>query len=95
VNSAISAWYYLHIAGVPIVKMTTPRSEALTPQPNGSPRVVACIAGLALLIVPIFSRNIYSFARSSMRYGELEMPVEDTADKIDLDTEKDPRPEED
>ncbi|MDG2030073.1 MAG: NADH-quinone oxidoreductase subunit N [Phycisphaerales bacterium] len=95
VNSAISAWYYLHIAGVPIVKMTTPRSEALTPQPNGSPRVVACVAGLALLIVPIFSRNIYTFARSSMRYGELTLPVEDATALVDPDTKKTPGPEED
>lgn len=88
VNSAISAWYYLHIAGVPIVKMTTPRSEALTPQPNGSPRVVACIAGLALVVVPLFSRNIYDLARTSMRFGELQ--VDGTPEQTAGNTEPEP-----
>ena len=83
VNSAISAWYYLHIAGVPVVRMATPRSEALTARPSISPRVVAALAALALLIVPIFSRSLYNFARTSMRYGELAMPSEETTTGVE------------
>jgi NADH-quinone oxidoreductase subunit N len=83
VNSAISAWYYLHIAGVPVVKMATPRSEALTPRPNAGPRVVAIVAALSLVIVPVFSRSIYDFARSSMRFGELDGATEGSARQVE------------
>ena len=82
INSAISAWYYLHIAGVPIVKMATPRSEALSPRPNAGPRIVAIVAALSLVIVPIFSRDIYEFARCSMRYGELELKENENTDAM-------------
>lgn len=71
VNSAISAWYYLHIAGIPVVRMPTPRSEALTEHPRVSPRVVAILAGLGLLIVPVFTRYIVDFGRASVAGGEL------------------------
>ena len=79
VNSAISSWYYLHLAGVPIVRMSTPRSEAVTDGPRMAPRMVALICGVGLLIVPIFTSPLYQFARTSMRYGELEEPSEETS----------------
>ena len=74
VNSAISAWYYLHLAGVPVVRMSTPRSEAVVDGPRVAPRLVGMICGVGLLIVPIFTAPLYNFARSSMRYGELQEP---------------------
>lgn len=75
VNSAISAWYYLHIAGIPIVRMATPRSEALTEHPRVSPRVVAMLAGLGILVIPIFTRYLEDFTRSSIAGGELAEPA--------------------
>ncbi|MAJ46113.1 MAG: hypothetical protein CBC35_02285 [Planctomycetes bacterium TMED75] len=79
VNSAISSWYYLHLAGVPIVRMSTPRSEAVTDGPRMAPRMVGIICGVGLLIVPIFTSPLYQFARTSMRYGELEEPSKETS----------------
>ncbi|MEC8734847.1 MAG: NADH-quinone oxidoreductase subunit N [Planctomycetota bacterium] len=75
VNSAISSWYYLHLAGVPVVRMSTPRSESVTNGPRMAPRLVAVICGVGLLVVPVFTTPLYEFARTSMRYGELEEPA--------------------
>jgi NADH-quinone oxidoreductase subunit N len=74
VNSAISAWYYLHIAGVPVVRAMTPRSESITDTPSVLPRLLASIAGLAILIVPFAARDLYGFASSSLDGSELATP---------------------
>ena len=78
INSAISAWYYLHIAGVPIVKQSTPRSEGIMPNPNPSPRIIAMLAAIGIIIVPLFARDIFGLARDSMRRGELALPADET-----------------
>ena len=74
VNSAISAWYYLHIAGVPVVRAATPRSETVVATNRLSPRIVATLAGLSLVIVPIFTTSLYEYARTGMDVSELEVP---------------------
>jgi NADH-quinone oxidoreductase subunit N len=75
VNSAISAWYYLHIAGVPVVRAATPRSETVIPTNRLSPKMVATLAGLSLIIVPIFTTSLYEYARTGMDMSELEVPA--------------------
>ena len=74
VNSAISAWYYLHIAGVPVVRAATPRSETVVATNRLSPKIVATLAGLSLIIVPIFTTSLYEYARTGMDVSELEVP---------------------
>ncbi len=74
VNSAISAWYYLHIAGVPVVRAATPRSETVVTTNRLSPRIVATLAGLSLVVVPIFTTSLYDYARTGMDISELEAP---------------------
>ena len=74
VNSAISAWYYLHIAGVPVVRAATPRSETVVATNRLSPKIVATLAGLSLIIVPIFTTSLYEYARTGMDASELDLP---------------------
>ncbi|MHC4774988.1 MAG: NADH-quinone oxidoreductase subunit N [Planctomycetota bacterium] len=58
INSAISAWYYLRLAGLPILAMPGPQAETIVKRPVVWPRVAAVLTGLAVLIVPIFVERL-------------------------------------
>ena len=58
VNSAISAWYYLRLVGLPILATPTPASESITHRPVPWARVAAVIAALALVALPLFANEL-------------------------------------
>ncbi|MHC4970269.1 MAG: proton-conducting transporter transmembrane domain-containing protein, partial [Planctomycetota bacterium] len=58
INSAISAWYYLRLAGLPVLAMPGPQAETIVKRPVVWPRVAAVLTGLAVLIVPIFVERL-------------------------------------
>ncbi|MCH7799135.1 MAG: NADH-quinone oxidoreductase subunit N [Planctomycetes bacterium] len=58
VNSAISAWYYLRLVGLPILAMPTPASESITHRPVPWARVAAVIAALGLVALPLFVNEL-------------------------------------
>ena len=57
-NSAISAWYYLKLAGVPILSQPTPQSESVTPSPSSWPAFAAVVGTVAILVLWIFAGPI-------------------------------------
>jgi len=82
VNSAISGWYYLQLVGLPILKGTTPRSEAVEATPSPWPRFAALATGVAVAIVPIFVQPLVArteAAVGAVRAGEPATPVEEAS----------------
>ncbi|MHC5113388.1 MAG: NADH-quinone oxidoreductase subunit NuoN [Planctomycetota bacterium] len=57
INSAISAWYYLRLVGLPILAKPSARGETIVPSPATWRRVAAVICALAqlVLILPYFT----------------------------------------
>lgn len=57
-NSAASAWYYLKIAGLPILAQPTPQSEAVTPGPSRWPLAAGVIGGAAIVTLWLVSSRL-------------------------------------
>jgi len=53
VNSAISAWYYLRLAGLPIVGVADRRAESVVAVPSPWPKVAAIACGVGVIVLPI------------------------------------------
>lgn len=53
INSAISAWYYLRIAGLPIVGVADRRAELVVAVPSPWPKVAAIICGFGVMALPL------------------------------------------
>jgi NADH-quinone oxidoreductase subunit N len=54
-NTAISAWYYLALVGLPILKQPTAQAESVQPHPSMWPRLAAVITAFGVIVVAIFS----------------------------------------
>ena len=57
-NSAISAWYYLRLVGLPILAMPTAQTEAIVRGPAAWPRVAAVITAIAVVVIPLFANQL-------------------------------------
>ncbi len=57
-NSAISAWYYLTLGGLPILAAPTPQTETITARSSIWPRVAAVITAAGVVVLPFFSARI-------------------------------------
>ncbi|MHC4415326.1 MAG: NADH-quinone oxidoreductase subunit N [Planctomycetota bacterium] len=55
VNSAISAWYYLRLVGLPILAMPSAQSETIVRRAVAWPRVAAVLTAIGVVIIPIFA----------------------------------------
>lgn len=53
-NSAISAYYYLKLAGLPLLAEPTPQTEAIERRPTPWPRVATIVLGVGVLVLPVF-----------------------------------------
>ena len=71
-NSAISAWYYLRLAGLPVLAMPGPQAETIEKRPTVWPRVAAVLTALALLVVPVFVERL--LPDRDMTAGTVERP---------------------
>lgn len=58
INSAISAWYYLILVGVPILGAPTARSETVDAVPSRWPRVAAVLAAVLVVLLPIVAARL-------------------------------------
>jgi NADH-quinone oxidoreductase subunit N len=54
INSAISAWYYLRLVGLPILAMPSPQAETIVRRPVALPRLAAVLTALGVLLIPFF-----------------------------------------
>ena len=78
VNSAISAFYYLMLVVMPILRDTTTRSESVTPAPTVWPRFAAvCVAAL-LVVLPLLSGRLMAWADQVTPPDALARGVSDT-----------------
>jgi NADH-quinone oxidoreductase subunit N len=64
VTSAISAYYYLRLAGVPLSSTPDARSEGVVKSPRVWPRVAAIACGLGVLLSPLAARPLMKFAET-------------------------------
>jgi len=62
VNSAISAWYYLRLVGLPILSQPTPQAESVVLVPSRWPQVAAVLAAAALVVLPLGLSALVSFS---------------------------------
>lgn len=58
INSAISAWYYLKLAGLPILAQPTPQSQSVSPAPSRWPALAAVVGSAAIVILWLFADPI-------------------------------------
>ena len=73
-TSAVSSYYYLRLAGIPVVNRPDARTEGITPGPSPWPRVAAMVFGIGILLVPIGTRELMSAAETSTAGSWLEPP---------------------
>jgi NADH-quinone oxidoreductase subunit N len=80
-NSAISAWYYLRLVGLPILYKPTAQSETIVRAPAMWPRIAGVITSAAVVLLPIWSQSMMKASRNATdRYERLEDPLA-TADR--------------
>ena len=65
VNSAISAWYYLQIAGLPILAGPTAASETIVRTPAAWPRVAALLSAVAVVVLAFFGEPLLKGAQGA------------------------------
>lgn len=66
INSAISAWYYLKLAGLPILARPTAQSEEVVRVPSRWPRVGAIVSAIAICTLWIIPGPIYSASQNAV-----------------------------
>ena len=65
-NSAVSAWYYLRLAGMPILAKPTARSETIEASPSVWPRIAGVLSAVSLIVLVFFSQRLIDFTESIM-----------------------------
>lgn len=58
VNSAVSAWYYLRLVGLPVLHKPTAQSETIVRGPAVWPRVAAVITMVAVIVLPLVAQRL-------------------------------------
>ncbi|MFO0872592.1 MAG: NADH-quinone oxidoreductase subunit N [Phycisphaerales bacterium] len=62
VNSAVSAWYYLRLVGLPILAAPTPQAESVVRGPSIWPRVAAVVGAVGVLLLPLAVQPLVEIA---------------------------------
>ena len=90
-NSAISAWYYLRLVGLPVLAMPSPASETIVPRPVAWPRLAAVLTAAAIVVLPVFAGSLlWGSQGSDERPGTVQTPpAQDLAPRDEAPT---PRP---
>lgn len=71
-TSAVSAYYYLHLAGVPVVNKPDARTEGLRAGPSPWPRLAAIVFGVGVLLVPFGAPKLMEAAETTTDGSWLE-----------------------
>ncbi|HWB19733.1 MAG TPA: NADH-quinone oxidoreductase subunit N [Phycisphaerales bacterium] len=58
-NSAVSAWYYLRIVGLPILAKPSAQSETITNGPSVWPRVAGVVTAVGVVALPLFCQTLF------------------------------------
>ncbi len=70
VNSVVSVWYYLRLAGVPILAPSGPAAEGVVKTPSSWPRVAAVVFGVGVIVLPLFMNRLLGQAETAGRAPE-------------------------
>jgi len=66
-NSAVSAWYYLLLVGLPILAATNALSGSVSVRKVIWPRVVASLTAASIIIIPIFGQGFFAASAEATR----------------------------
>jgi NADH-quinone oxidoreductase subunit N len=61
-TSAVSSYYYLQLAGIPVVRKPDARTEGLVNGPSPWPRYAAMVFGIAVLLAPLAASRLMDAA---------------------------------
>ena len=67
VNSVVSVWYYLRLAGVPILSPSGAAAEGVVKTPSAWPRVAAVVFGVGVLVLPLFMNRLMAQAEGAAK----------------------------
>ena len=84
-TSAISSYYYLHLAGLPIFRKPDARTEGVVSSPRAWPRIAAIVCGAAILLAPFGIRMLTKAASDSAESSWLEPPASASNEAADPD----------
>ncbi len=86
-NSAISAWYYLGLVKMPMLEQPSARAETVVRGPSLWPRVAGLITAAAVIVVPLFTRNLLKASDAAVA-DEQVFVTPDTDDSQQLASRK-------
>jgi NADH-quinone oxidoreductase subunit N len=70
INSAISAWYYLRLVGLPVMGAASPQSESIVRSPAIWPRIAGVAAAIAVVVLPFVSAPLLeASSRATVGYA--------------------------
>jgi NADH-quinone oxidoreductase subunit N len=70
VNSAIAAWYYLRLAGAPLLSEPGPGAEAVRESPYPARRIAAVVGAAATIVLAILANSLMRASGVAARGGE-------------------------
>ena len=79
-NSALSAWYYRRLVGLPLLARPNAQSETIGASPVVWPRIAAIVTAIAIVVLPIFCAGLLRASESTMAT---------TADAVESESESD------
>jgi NADH-quinone oxidoreductase subunit N len=65
VNSVVSVWYYLRLAGVPILSPSGAAAEGVVKTPNSWPRLAAIVFGVGVVALPLFMNRLVAVTEAA------------------------------
>jgi NADH-quinone oxidoreductase subunit N len=65
VNSAISAWYYLRLIDLPIMKKPSAQSETIVRGPFSWPRIAGIVTAAAVVVLPVFTGALFKASQEA------------------------------
>jgi hypothetical protein len=74
----VSSYYYLHLAGLPVIRKPDARTEGVDAGPTPWPKVAAVVFGVGILALPFAAKSLMTQAEHSTD-GSWIAPPETTA----------------
>jgi NADH-quinone oxidoreductase subunit N len=85
-TSAVSSYYYLQLAGIPVVRKPDARTEGLANGPSPWPRYAAMVFGIAVLLAPLAASRLMDAADRGLEGSWLAPAETATPESGDDDT---------
>jgi len=79
-TSAVSSYYYLHLAGLPVIRKPDARTEGVDAGPTPWPRVAGVVFGVGILALPFAAKSLMTQAEHSTDHSWIAPPEAAAAD---------------